>query len=131
MPAELHMSVDERRKYLRRMQPSYTKADKRERGRLLTHMEVATELDRKTLVRLLRSDLERHPRQTKRRRTYGPDVDDALRIITESWDYPCAERLTPDLAWMASHLAKHGELAVSDRLIQQLGAISIPTVRRI
>jgi hypothetical protein len=131
MPAELHMTVDERRKYLRRMQPSYSRADKRERSRLLTHMEVATELDRKTLVRLLQTDLERHPRQTKRRRTYGPDVDDALRIITESWDYPCAERLTPDLAWMASHLAKHGELSVSPGLLDQLGMISIPTVRRI
>jgi hypothetical protein len=125
------MSVDERRKYLRRMQPRYLKASKHERGEMLLHMEVATELDRKTLIRLLQTDLERHPRQTKRRRTYGPDVDDALRIITESWDYPCAERLTPDLAWMARHLAKHGELSVSPGLLEQLGMISIPTVRRI
>jgi hypothetical protein len=131
MPAEPHMTVDGRRTYLRRMQPSYLKASKRERGEMLSHMEVATELDRKTLIRLLQTDLERHPRQTKRRRTYGPDVDDALRIITESWDYPCAERLTPDLAWMASHLAKHGELNITPQLIQQLSTISIPTVRRI
>jgi len=131
MPAEPHMTVDARRTYLRRMQSSYLKATKRERGEMLSHMEVATELDRKTLVRLLQTDLERHPRQTKRRRTYGPDVDDALRIITESWDYPCAERLTPDLAWMARHLAKHGELSVSPELLEQLSMISIPTVRRI
>ena len=131
MPAELHMSVDERRKYLRLMQPSYRKASKRERGQMLVHMAVATELDRKTLIRLLQTDLERHPRQTKRRRTYGPDVDDALRVITESWDYPCAERLTPDLAWMAGHLAKHGELSIGPELLERLRTISIPTVRRI
>ena len=131
MPADVHMTLDERRKCLRRIQPIYRQADKTQRGQMLTYLELQTELDRKTLVRLLRGDLERHPRQTKRQRTYGPDVDDALRIITESWDFPCAERLTPDLAWMASHLAKHGELAVTDQLIRQLGAISIPTVRRI
>ena len=131
MPADVHMTLDERRKCLRRIQTTYRQADKKRRGEMLTYLEQQTELDRKTLVRLLGGDLERHPRQTKRQRTYGPDVDDALRIITESWDYPCAERLTPDLAWMASHLAKHGELAVSDRLIQQLRAISIPTVGRI
>jgi len=74
------MSVDERRKYLRLMQPSYRKANKHERGQMLTHMEVATDLDRKTLVRLLQTDLERHPRQTPRQRTYGADIDDALRI---------------------------------------------------
>ncbi len=131
MPAELHMNVDERRKCLHRIQRSYREASKSERGRMLTYLELETELGRKTLIRLLQSDLERHPRQTKRQRTYGPDVDDALRIITESWDYPCAERLTPDLAWMASHLAKHGELSVSPGLLEQLGMISIPTVRRI
>ena len=93
MPAELHMTVDERRKYLGRMQPRYLKASKCERGQMLTHMEEATELDRKTLVRLLQTNLERHRRQKQRQRTYGAAVDDALRIITESWDYPCAERL--------------------------------------
>jgi len=131
MPAELRMTIDERRTYLRIMQPSYHKADRRERGQLLAHMEVATSLDRKTLIRLLQTNLERHPRQKKRRRIYGPDVDDALRIITESWDYPCAERLTPNLVWKARHLAKHGELSVSPGLLEQLGTISIATVRRI
>ena len=29
-------------------------------------------------------------------------VDDALRVIAESMDYICAERLTPNLVWLAS-----------------------------
>ena len=41
------------------------------------------------------------------------EVDDALRIITESSDYLCAERLTLNLVWTATHLAAHGELEVS------------------
>lgn len=131
MPADVHLTLDERRKCLQLMQPIYRKATKTERGRILTYLEDQTHLNRKTLVRLLGGDLQRHPRQTKRQRTYGPAVDDALRIIAESWDYPCAERLTPDLAWMASHLAQHGELHVDPGLIEQLGAISVSTVRRI
>lgn len=131
MPADVHLTLDERRKCLRLMQPTYRNANKIERGRILTYLEDQTGLDRKTLIRLLGGDLQRHPRQTKRQRTYGPDVDDAVRIIAESWDYPCAERLTPGLVWMASHLTRHGELTVGPRLLQQLGTISVSTVRRI
>jgi hypothetical protein len=37
-------------------------------------------------------------------------VDDALRVIDESFDYICPDRLTPNLVWMARHLDRHGEL---------------------
>ena len=131
MPAEPRMTVDERRKYLSIMQSQYDKANKRERGHLLTDMEAVTRLDRKTLTRLLHTNLKRHARLKQRERTYGADVDDALRIIADSLDYICSERLTPDLVWMASHLAKHGELTVSPGLLDHLGIISVPTVRRI
>ncbi len=33
----------------------------------------------------------------QRGRTYGPKVDDALRVIAESFHYVCAERLVPNL----------------------------------
>jgi hypothetical protein len=57
-------------------------------------------------------------------------VDDALRIIAESLDNICAERLTPNLVWMAKHLARHGEMEVSQALLDDLGRISISTVGR-
>jgi len=57
-------------------------------------------------------------------------VDDALRVIWESLDYVCAERLTPGLVATARHLAAHGELAVSAALEQQLGQISVASVQR-
>ena len=74
-------------------------------------MEAVTELHRKSLIRLMKSSLARRPRRRQRGRTYGPEVDDALRVIAESMDYICAERLTPNLTWLAKHLAAHGELA--------------------
>jgi len=125
------MTIDERRKYLRMMQKRYVKASsKRAKGLLLDEMEAVTGLDRKTLIRLMNSSLERKLRSRQRGAIYGPDVDDALRVIYESCDYICAERLTPNLVWMAQHLAAHGELRVTSPLLEHLGQISISTVQR-
>lgn len=125
------MTIDERRKYLNRMQERYLQADRKERGRLLDEMEAVTELHRKSLIRLMKSNLERRPRRQQRGRTYGSEVDDALRVIAESTDYICAERLTPNLVWLAEHLAAHDELTTSPQLLEQLDRISVSTVERI
>jgi IS30 family transposase len=125
------MTVDERRKYLRKMQKRYRKADRRERGHLLDEMEAVLGQHRKSLIRHMSSSLERKPRRRQRGRTYGADVDDALRVIAESVDYICAERLTPSLPWLARHLAAHGEIRISSQLLDQLERISTSTVKRI
>ena len=124
------MTIDERRKYLRMMKKRYVKASRKIKGQLLDEMEAVTGLKRKTLIRLMRGSLARKPRSKQRGRVYGPSVDDALRVIYESCDYICAERLTPNLAWMACHLAAHGELDVTPEVVEQLGQISISTVER-
>ncbi len=131
MPNEEKMTINERRKYLRLIKKRYAKASKLERGRLLDEMEAVTGLHRKSLIRLLSSDLKRKPRRRHRGRTYGPEVDDALWLISESFDYICAERLQPNLVWMATHLAHCGELEVSQHLLEQLIWISLSTVKRI
>jgi hypothetical protein len=125
------MTIDERRKYIGLMQERYWKGSRKERSGLLDEMEAVTEMHRKSLLRLLRRGVERQPRQRQRGRHYGAGVDDALRVITESFDYVCAERLQPNLVWMAQHLAEHGELAVTGGLLEQLAEVSVPTVRRI
>ena len=131
MSTEDKMTVNERRKYLRMMKKRYDKADRKEKGRLLDEMEAVAEMDRKTLIRLINGDLERKPRKKQRSRIYGPEVDDALRVIDKSFDHICAERLTPNLVWMAQHLARHDELETSDSLLTKLGQVSISTVGRI
>lgn len=125
------MTINERRKYLRIMQKRYAQASHQNRSLLLDEMEHITGLDRKTLVRAMRADLERKPRRQERGRQYGAVVDDALRIIAETLDYIAAERLTPNLVWIATHLAQHGELQVSPALLEQLEHINVSTVRRI
>ena len=114
------MTIDERRKYLRMMKKRYVEAGRKAKGQLLDEMEAVTGLNRKTLIRLMRSDLTRKPRSRERGRVYGPQVDDALRVIHESPDYICAERLTPNLGWMAQRLAAHGELEAPPWLVEQL-----------
>lgn len=124
------MTVDERYKYLRKMKARYVKADRKGRKQLLDEMEQVAGLHRKSLIRLLNGPLEREPRIKQRGRTYGGEVDAAIGVVSAALDYPCAERLTPNLTWMAEHLAHHQELEVSDALLEQLDAISISTVER-
>jgi len=125
------MTVDERRKCLKRMQRRYLAASREERSRLLDDLAALTGLHRYSVVRLLQgSTLERQPRRGQRGRVYGAAVDDALRVIWESLDYVCAERLTPALVETARQLARHGELAVTPDLLEQLGRISVATVQR-
>jgi len=131
MSTELKMTINERYKYLRMMQKRYRQADKTERGLLLDEMEAMTDCHRKSLVRHMNSDLSREKRRKQRGRTYGVEMHAALKVIAESYDYICAERLQPSLPAMAEHLAAHGELELSPQLRQQLGQVSIPTVRRI
>jgi len=131
MPTKEKMTINERLKYLRIMRLRYVRADRPGRTQLLDEMAKVTDLERKTLIRRLHGDLARHPRQKQRGRTYGPEVDDALRVIAESFDHLCAERLTSNLVWMTTCLAKHGELTASPALLEQMAHISAPTVRRI
>lgn len=130
MTTEEKMNINERRKYLRRKRSQYAKAGRKERGRILDDMEAMTEMHRKSLIRLINGDLERKPRRKQRGKTYGVEVNEALRIIDESLDYICAERLTPVLVKTAKQLATYGELETTPKLLKQLGEISISTVKR-
>jgi len=132
MPADEEMTINERRKYLKLRVKRYLAADRAERGKLLTEMEEVTGLHRKSLIRLLRQGgLERKARQKQRGRSYGPEVEDVIRVVWESEDYLCAERLTPSLLTMARHLAIFGEVGLTAEIERQLGEISESTVSRL
>lgn len=126
-----HMTIDERRKYLHKMRIRYWQVqNKGERSRLLNEMEAVLGLHRQSLLRLIHGGLARKPRRKQRGKTYGAEVEDAVRRIAHSLDYPCAERLQPNLVWMAKHLARHSELEVNEALLAELDRVSVSTVRR-
>ena len=131
MPTTDEMTLDERRKYLKRMKLRYVAADRAERSRLLTEMEQVTDLQRKSLIRLLNAvSLERKKRSRPRPRSYGLEVERVVLKVWESLDYVCAERLTPSLLSIAQHLASFGVLSLTAQIAVQLGTISCATVQR-
>ena len=130
MTAEDRMTINERFKYLRLVREQYKRADRKRKSQLLNQMEEITGLHRKSLIRHMHGSLKRKPRRRQRGRIYGADVEGVLRIIDESFDHICADRLTPNLGWMAEHLAAHGELEVSPNVLEKLSQISISTVKR-
>jgi len=94
-------------------------------------MEVMTGLHRKSLVRLLvPGGLTRERRRQERGGVYDSAVDDGLRVVWDSLDGVCAERLTPALVSTAQLLAAHGELVLTPAVEAPLGQISISTVQR-
>src|SRR5579859_2067520 len=125
MPTEDEMTLDERRKYLKRMKPRYMQAKRGERSALLSEMEQVTGLHRKSLTRLLHArSLERTKRQKPRECSYGAEVEEVIVLVWESLDYICAERLTPVLLSMAQHVARFGVVKLTGEIEEQLQRIS-------
>ena len=133
MPNEEKMSVDERRKYLKLVAPRYAEAKRTERSQLLTEMKEVTGLHRKSVVRLMSlSSLARAPKRPRlRRRRYGPAVADVVKVVWESLDYVCAERLTPVLVCTAQQLARWEDLVLRPEVEAALAGISRATVQRL
>ncbi len=131
MSPEEPMNINERRKYLHKMQPLYQKASRSQRTALLTEMEAVTGLHRKSLLRLLHGDLHRKPRRRQRGPTYTQATRQVIQACAEALDYPCAERLQPVLLATARSLARHGHVALSPETQAQLQKVSVSTVRRI
>lgn len=130
MSATDPMTIDERRKYLHKMCMRYWQIQKRkEKSRLISEMVAVTGLHRKSILRLIHGDLARKLRLRQRGPTYGTEVVDAVRMIARSLDYPCAERLQPNLGWMADQLIQHGELMLSPEVWEKLVQVSLSTVR--
>ena len=128
MATDEKMTIDEVFKYPRLQQKRYRAVGRAEKGVMLDEMERMTGRHRKTLERLLAGDLQRKPRQRQRGRTYQSDLDRVVRLVWESYDHICAERLHPNLLRLAEQLEAHGELELTLGLKAQLGQIGLTTL---
>src|SRR4030042_292824 len=108
------MNIDERRKYIHKMWGRYRQGRKGEKGKLLDEIEAVTGMHRKAIIRLLNGRLSRKKRSRERGKEYGVEVDDPVRVIARSLDYPCAERLQPNRVWRGENLRMHGGLRVGE-----------------
>ena len=128
MPADNEMTIDVRRKYLKKLRPRYLAVNRAEKSRLLTEMALVTQLHRTSLVQLL----NQHSRHVNRRsRYYGLAVEQAVAIVWESVDYLCAEQIQPALLPTAQHLARFDKLQLTPDLEAQLAQISVSTLQRL
>ena len=101
------MNIDQRYNYLSIQYDRYKKADRKEKSRLLAEMIKVTGMNRKTIVRHMGKRPVRRTRRKQRGCVYGAKVQDAIHLVAKALDYPCAERLKPQLPCMADHLAEH------------------------
>ncbi len=126
------ISVKERHEFLRIQQERYLRASRSDKSAMLDAMEADTHLHRKHLIRLMNSDdLRPRKRNRERSRTYGSEVEYAVRLVADALDWPGAERVQPVLADMAQRLARFGHLLLTPTLLAQLQTVSTSTVRRI
>jgi hypothetical protein len=125
------MYIDEQRKYIHKMWGRYRQEKKGEKWKLLDEIEAVIGMHREAIIRLLNGRLSRKKRTQERGKEYGVKVSNAVQVIARSLDYACAERLQPNLVWMAQHLRMHGELRVGKEVLKKLGRVSISTLKRI
>lgn len=134
MPDKHHeaMDVEERYKLIRNLHWKYELATRKERSQLLDTTVEATGLSRKRVITLFNKAGPLRKRRTRERgRSYGAQVDDAIRTVARALDWCCAERMQPVLAETAGHLGKLGVLHTTPELLEQLQRISISSVERI
>ena len=111
----------------------YWKADKDEKGEILTHVCAVTKMHRKAAVRKFRSLQAKDPcRSEGRGRSvyYTPDVTAALREIWEDGDEVCGELLHPMIKEYVSILKHDRMWNHSDKTTGKLLSMSEITVRR-
>jgi len=125
------MRIKERYELALELRDRYWAARREERGQMLDGYCLATGYNRKYAIEMLR-DRRRKPRLTNRprRRRYGQEFQRALKVLWESSDYICSERLQPFLPDLAKLLERHGQIEISPETAALLEDVSIATVER-
>jgi len=124
------MTIAARYDYLIIQQERYHQTLPEQRGELLDEMATVTGYNRKYLIGLMNSKIERQPRQRQRSRSYTAEIEAVVLTVAESLDFICGKRLKPALSETAEILARHGECAWSPEIKSALRSISASTIER-
>jgi len=109
----------------------YRRAGKPEKGLILDEFCRTTGYHRKAAIRLLGSTTSGRGKGRGRKRTYGPEVVEALKRLWEACDRACSKRLVPFIPELVQVLERHGELRLSVEVRAQVLAVSASTVDRL
>jgi hypothetical protein len=110
----------------------YSKAKKKEKGRILNEFCETTEMHRKAAIRLLGSGrwLAPAPKKLGRPRRYDGEVTAALVKVWEAGDRMCGKLLAAVLPALVEGLERHGEISLDARVREALMSMSSATIDR-
>ena len=111
----------------------YWKADKREKGEILSHVCAVAKMNRKSAIRKFKSLQNKDPCKIEgrgRSMYYTPDVTAALKDIWNDGDEVCGELLHPMIAEYVEILKRDGMWSHSDEATGKLLSMSEATTKR-
>lgn len=112
----------------------YVKAGTKQKTEIIDHVEAVTKINRKSVIRSFGRMRKRSgwkaPPKLGRPKSYTAETDAALAFIWEQYDYPCGERLYPDIAeivriFKRDGLWNYGDQATNQLLYMSLGFVKI------
>jgi hypothetical protein len=125
------MTPKDRHEQARRLSESYRKGSRRQKAAMLEAFCLATGLNRKYAISLLRDPPEKSARnrtQRKRKQRYGAEVVKVLETIWEAADFPWSVRLKAMITLWLPHVRKR--MKVSAKTEAALATISPRTIDR-
>ena len=125
------MRIQDRYELAEELRQHYWAADRRERGRLLDALCLATGYNRKYAIAVLRGR-QRVVRLVRRppARRYGIEFRNALKVLWEAAGYICSERLQPFIPELVPLLKRHDQLKIDDATEALLQSASLATIER-
>lgn len=128
----MELELATRRQVTKSMAARYAKGNRAEKGQVLDQLVAVTGWHRDHARRALRQAGQPARPRAAREPTlrYGPEVVDALAFCWAVLDGPTGKRLRPALPTLVPALLEHGELQVSDAVVDQLLSMSAATIDR-
>jgi len=117
--------------YAAALAPRYKAARRGEKGRILDEFCQTTGMHRKAAIRLLRGMRSLKAGRQRRRRKYGPEVAEALRLVWEVGDRMCGKLLAGAMFGLLEALERHGELRLAAAERKALLEMSAATMDRL
>jgi hypothetical protein len=117
--------------YAEAVRSRYVRAGREAKAKILDEFVEATDLHRKSAIRLLnRTGRLGEGKKRGRPRLYGAAVVDAVKIVWEASDCLCSRRLQPFVPELTQVLEARGELKVTEETRRQLCRLSASTIDR-
>jgi hypothetical protein len=120
------------KEYAQAIRMRYKKGSRKLKRQILDEFVAATQLHRKSAIRLLsRQEEFTLKRGRGRPKVYSVDAVKALKVIWEASNGLCSKRLRPFLPELTRILRNKGELWITDETATELGNLSASTIDRI